>query len=962
VHLRHGRQITLLIVVLFVFAIHVRAANTIQLENAKPGTSDWVVANYASNHEIEGYASLTSVNRGGQIQFFVRTSDRNFTIDIFRTGWYGGTGGRRVASTITLVSSSQPNCSNDQVTGLIECAWTNPYTLQIPNDTADPTDWASGVYLAKLTGQTSGRQSYIVFVVRDDARTSDLLFQCSVNTYQAYNNWGGRSLYAYNSDFQARKVSFNRPYADSQGAGQYLFSYEYPAVRFLEREGYDVTYATDVDAHEKPNILLSHKGDLVFGHGEYWSWEIRANITAARDHGVGLGIFAANTCYWQVRYEPSAGGTADRTMVGYKNFALTEDPDYIGGNTSLYHLVTTNWRSTPVNMPEDALLGVMYGNVLPSGDIVVANASSWVFNGTGLQNGSSLAGLLGVEVDGLAGNTPAGTVLLSHSPYLLSGSTTVHYSDMTVYTASSGATVFATGTIKWSWGLDNYNGGVANGAAQQMTRNILARFIGTGSPLSLSSLALTSTSLTAGDSTTGTVTLSGPAPTGGVTVTLASDTTSAAQVPASVLVGSGASSAVFKVTTSSVSGATNVTLTANYSGARTAILTVKPASSVSVSSITLNPTSVTGGTSVTGTVTLTGAAPSGGATVTLSSSNTAAAQVNSSITVSAGAASTVFPVTTTPVASVTSATITGAYNGGSRNAIVTVNPSNAGVSFTPTSLTFSTQAVGTTSASQNIILTNTGTAPLNISRISITGAAAANFKTGVINCGAALAAKANCAIPVMFAPVSPGSLAATLAITDDAIGSPQSVALSGKASGIALMSSTNQTSATIRAGQTATFSLQLVPTAFTGSVAVSCSGAPTGTNCLVTPASIAVSGDAPAPLTVTVTTTAQAIGLPWIEGSHSDRFFWLSLAAFAAFWWLAAACNVKRLSRPRLAFALCILFLLIQVGCSGSTGTAPNNGANGNSGGGTPTGTSILTVAAVSGSTQTAIPLTLVVN
>src|SRR6185312_6218223 len=273
-----------------------RAANTIQIENAKQGTTAWQLSNYASNHEIEGYASATSVNRGGQIKLFVNTIDRNFTIEIYRTGWYGGTGGRLIAPAMQLAGTAQPSCPTVDSTGLIECNWANPYVLRIPNDTADSSDWASGVYLAKLTG-SSGRQSYIVFVVRDDARPSDYLFQSNVDTYQAYNNWGGRSLYAYNSDFQARKVSFNRPYIDSQGAGQYLYGYEYPMVRFLEREGYDVTYASDLDVHENANLLSSKKADLVVGHGEYWSWEMRANITAARDRGVGLAFLSANDCY-----------------------------------------------------------------------------------------------------------------------------------------------------------------------------------------------------------------------------------------------------------------------------------------------------------------------------------------------------------------------------------------------------------------------------------------------------------------------------------------------------------------------------------------------------------------------------------------------------------------------------------------------------------------------------------------
>src|SRR5919108_408369 len=99
------------------------------------------------------------------------------------------------------------------LTGLVECRWANGYTLTIPNNPLDATDWASGVYLAKLTAGTSGKQSYIIFVVRDDARRSDYLFQSSVTTFQAYNNWGGKSLYSYNSPSgRAQKVSFNRPY------------------------------------------------------------------------------------------------------------------------------------------------------------------------------------------------------------------------------------------------------------------------------------------------------------------------------------------------------------------------------------------------------------------------------------------------------------------------------------------------------------------------------------------------------------------------------------------------------------------------------------------------------------------------------------------------------------------------------------------------------------------------------
>src|SRR5438105_15702240 len=196
-------------------------------------------------------------------------------------GWYGGAGARQVMGAVMRAGVKQTIPTPDPVMGLVECHWTNPYTLTIPNNTSDPTDWMSGIYLAKLTAGTSGKQSYIIFVVRDDARTSDLLFQSSVTTYQAYNSWGGRSLYYSDNGVRPCKVSFNRPYtlgpqptsAAGVGAGEFLTNlqpdyeteaggWEYNMVRFLEREGYDVSYCTDLDTHENGHLLLAHKGYL----------------------------------------------------------------------------------------------------------------------------------------------------------------------------------------------------------------------------------------------------------------------------------------------------------------------------------------------------------------------------------------------------------------------------------------------------------------------------------------------------------------------------------------------------------------------------------------------------------------------------------------------------------------------------------------------------------------------------
>lgn len=507
---RHCLAILLLLTACAAFA-----QNQTVLENQKTGTTAWQITSPATTGQIEGYASLTSVNRGGQISLFVNTSAATYTIDIYRMGWYAGAGGRLVMGGISRTGTKQTIPSPDPTTGMVECNWTNPYILMIPTPANDPTNnWNSGVYLAKLTAG-GGKQAYIMFVVRDDARGSKVLFQSSVTTFAAYNTWGGKTLYDFQSPTgRANKVSFNRPYALTSnaalaggvGASEFLIGgndgsntvagWEYCMVRFLEREGYDVSYSTDVDTHENAAGLQTHKLFLSVGHDEYWSWEMRQNVTAARNAGVSLCFFSANTCYWQIRLEPSPiNGVADRTVVCYKGSpdstisTGTLDPYYTDSNSANDNLITVRWRdsltrSSRVAMPEEALIGTQYdfGADDVNSDMVITNASNWVFANTGLINGSTLPSLVGYECDRMQGSSPAGTVDLAHSPY--TGNTVntsgTGFSDMTVYTASSGATVFATGSIKWSWGLDdwgapNLRSSLLNPAAQQIARNVLAR-------------------------------------------------------------------------------------------------------------------------------------------------------------------------------------------------------------------------------------------------------------------------------------------------------------------------------------------------------------------------------------------------------------------------------------------------------------------------------------------------------
>lgn len=469
-------------------------ANPVELENAKRGDPNWILANPALDHEIEGYASFTSIDRGESIKFFVSTAAPSYSLEVFRMGWYGGAGARKLITVSDLPGMRQPIPAPDPDTGLVECRWQSTYTLAIPYNPKDPTDWLSGVYLVRLTASLSQKQSYIMFVVRDDRRFSAFLFQSSVTTHEAYNNWGGKSLYDNGVGGPAVEVSFNRPYAPGLqpsaapgvGAGEFLTTYQpvyetYPAgweynmVRFLERNGYDVAYDTDIDQHENPTLVLNHKALLVVGHDEYWSMQMRNNVLAARDRGINLGFFAANVCFWQIRLEPSSiTSAADRTQVCYK-----DDSDPVKGP-----LETVNWRT--LGMPEDEFIGVMYGTDRVRSDIFVQNTQSWVFASTGLHDFDRLKGILGYEVDAVQSGSPENVVVLAASP-VVEHNGRLGYANMTTYTAASGGVVFATGSMHWNWGIDDYNAptvrpSVLNEAVQQITHNVLHRLGGTNGP------------------------------------------------------------------------------------------------------------------------------------------------------------------------------------------------------------------------------------------------------------------------------------------------------------------------------------------------------------------------------------------------------------------------------------------------------------------------------------------------
>lgn len=472
--------------------------NPIYLENLNPGTTDWKLVNRGSG-EIAGYASATNVNKGESLDIKVSLGQAGqFTIDVYRLGYYGGKGGRLMASSGLLNGTTQPACTLDPNTRLVECNWSTSYVLQVGNN------WTSGIYVAKLTDLASSKVAHVWFVVRDDSSNADILFQSAVSCVLAYSTVGGYSLYSFNSvsGQRALKVSYDRPFSQATYQESYEadtpLRWEYNMVRWLESQGYDVTYTDNMQVHANGQKLLNHKVFLSVGHDEYWSKEMRDHVEAARNAAKNLAFFSANTCYWRVRFESStlAAGQVkpDRVMACYKqDWALDPVAQQQGPSAA-----TNKFRSVQNQRPENALLGIMYGsdtpNIYGGYNFVVTNSSDLYYANTGLQNGDQLAMLVGYEWDFVVNNnsTPPGLVILSQSTVQPAGVlpnfdeppgelTLPSNQDFTKahsarYTASSGAKVFASGTIQWAWALDSDDVSPAREdiRAKQITVNIFA--------------------------------------------------------------------------------------------------------------------------------------------------------------------------------------------------------------------------------------------------------------------------------------------------------------------------------------------------------------------------------------------------------------------------------------------------------------------------------------------------------
>ena len=432
------------------------------IENAQAGTDKWRIdldieptkrLNMAGF--IEGYADTTSAQSGQVVSIYVNTGSPQWHLEAYRMGYYGGLNARLIWTSETFDKAWQfTEPSFDRETRMHTAQWSQSTSITIDDN------WPPGSYLLKLNSSEGGTH-YIPLTVRRDDCAASLVVVSAVTTWQAYNPWGGRSLYENfgpGSRFdRSLVVSFDRPYASAYNWGSADFlTHELPLISLIEELGIDTAYVTDIDLHTSAldgdgslhPVLLNRTALLTTGHDEYYSTPMRATLERARDTGINLAFFGANAVYRHIRLEPNSESVPYRQLVNYR----TADSDPMTTQDPLQS--TVQWRNAPLNQPESALIGVQYFAAGITASMKLVNTDNWVFNDVDLSNGRTLKKLVAIEADGLgpSSSEPSNLEVLASSPVIYKNSRYNHA--MTYYSADSGAGVFATGTIGWINALD----------------------------------------------------------------------------------------------------------------------------------------------------------------------------------------------------------------------------------------------------------------------------------------------------------------------------------------------------------------------------------------------------------------------------------------------------------------------------------------------------------------------------
>lgn len=431
---------------------------------------------------VFGYANQMSYAPGEEASFHLSCSGESVRLVIER---HGGTN-------VTVYEKNSIKCSTHPIPDRASshgCRWPAAFKLIIPND------WKSGCYVATLIHNDGDKEvrGVITFVVRsaNPGANTKILLQLSTNTWNAYTNWGGHSLYSYHDrdGLQGHRVSFDRPIRSQYG------HWELPFVRWAESNGYVLDYAANNDLEFHPEMLKHYKLVLSVGHDEYWSSPMRDNLEQYIADGGNVAFFSGNTCCWQVRNEDN--GRAQTCWKQWYNM----DPLFRSGDQKL---LSTLWSHHLVGRPENQLTGVgfLWGGYHKShGQFMEGSAAfnvhrpeHWLFAGTDLKRDDQFGGkdtIVGYECDGCEliwkeglpfpthqdGTPKSFTVLATCEARWAPGDSywyekfpknRIGAAVLGVYTR--GGTVVTTGTTDWAHGLRGNDPAVV-----QITKNVLDR-------------------------------------------------------------------------------------------------------------------------------------------------------------------------------------------------------------------------------------------------------------------------------------------------------------------------------------------------------------------------------------------------------------------------------------------------------------------------------------------------------
>jgi hypothetical protein len=449
-------------------AVGARARGPVS-ENDLPGDPHWNIRHLGAPEAIVGYAGQASVLPGEPVTLYVSTTARSFRVSAFRMGWYHGDEARRLWKSATVQGHRQRQPDLIRPTNTVEARWE-------PSLTVPTHDWPEGSYLLRLDAE-NGAQRFVPVTVRSASTSGKIVIKNGVETWQAYNTWGGYDLYNGPNgvgDYANRSlaVSLDRPY-DANGAYMFLY-HERKTIELAERTGLPLAYVTSMDIDGDPHLLDGAHALFTPGHDEYWTPQERSHVTAARNAGTNIAFMGANTLFRRTRMASTRLGTG-RLVICYKTSYL-QDPMY-GKNNAL---VTSDWREPPSPDPESSLTGTLYESNPVTADYVVASPDSWIYAHTGVRKGARFTGLVGIEYDRVNPVYPVERPMevLSHSPLNCRGVNS--YSDSAYYTHRGGAGVFNAGTMRWVaasnglrlFGLNKHAGEFT----RQVTTNLLRGF------------------------------------------------------------------------------------------------------------------------------------------------------------------------------------------------------------------------------------------------------------------------------------------------------------------------------------------------------------------------------------------------------------------------------------------------------------------------------------------------------